>query len=276
MVNGRPLIVQKWSLDVCLDKPEPDKIPLWVKMFDIPLEAWSHKGINKLASSIGKPLIMDEITTNMCQFGRGRIRFVRVLIEVDAKKPFKDGIDVVFEHSTKMCSKRPKTDEEKEHQKQNKEQQKQDMARNEGNKDGFEKMDNGNSNDYNEPQITKNMKTNSGSKGKLSTNKKEVDYFVQQKLQPTPFETSKWSQDMINYYKESWERMIDKGSIEDDPEDVLEELNGNCMLKLASWNIRGVGTVDKQDEIQKLMLESNLSLLAILETRAKRKEVDRI
>ncbi|GJX99348.1 RNA-directed DNA polymerase, eukaryota, reverse transcriptase zinc-binding domain protein [Tanacetum coccineum] len=39
MVSGRPLIMQKWSPDVSLDKLEPDKIPLWVKMFDIPLEA---------------------------------------------------------------------------------------------------------------------------------------------------------------------------------------------------------------------------------------------
>ncbi|GJY32854.1 RNA-directed DNA polymerase, eukaryota, reverse transcriptase zinc-binding domain protein [Tanacetum coccineum] len=46
-------------------------------------------------------------------------------------------------------------------------------------------------------------------------------------------------------------------------------------LKLASWNIRGIGTVDKQNEIQKLILENNLSILAILETRAKGKEVER-
>ena len=72
MVSGRPLVVQKWSPDhVCLDKPE--KIPLWVKMFDVPLEAWSKEGISKLASGLGKPLIMDAMTANMCQFGKGRI-----------------------------------------------------------------------------------------------------------------------------------------------------------------------------------------------------------
>nr|GEX81132.1 hypothetical protein [Tanacetum cinerariifolium] len=99
MVNGRPHIVQKWSPDVCLEKPEPNKISLWVKMFDVPLEAWNKKGISKLASSLGKPLVMDEMTTNMCQYGRARIGFARVLVEVEARKQFKERIDVQYRDS---------------------------------------------------------------------------------------------------------------------------------------------------------------------------------
>ncbi|GKE92589.1 RNA-directed DNA polymerase, eukaryota, reverse transcriptase zinc-binding domain protein, partial [Tanacetum coccineum] len=64
----------------------PWMIPLWVKMFDIPLEAWNKKGISKLASSLGKPLVMDEMTANMSQYGRGRIGFARVLVEERDKK----------------------------------------------------------------------------------------------------------------------------------------------------------------------------------------------
>ncbi|GKB77096.1 RNA-directed DNA polymerase, eukaryota, reverse transcriptase zinc-binding domain protein [Tanacetum coccineum] len=77
--------------DVSLDNLEPNKIPIWVKMFDIPLEAWNNKGISKLVRSIGKPLIIDAMTANMCQFGRGRLGYARVLIEVDAKK-YNEGI----------------------------------------------------------------------------------------------------------------------------------------------------------------------------------------
>nr|GEX18988.1 hypothetical protein [Tanacetum cinerariifolium] len=265
MVTGRPLIPE-----VCLDKPEPDKVPLWVKMFDIPLEAWSHKGISKLASSIGKPLIMDEMTTNMCQFGRGRIGFARVLIEVDAKKPFKDRIDVqyrdksrniirtkhirieyswkptvcdfcsVFGHSTKMCSKRPKTKEEKE-------QQSKIWLGLKG--------------------IRMDIHNDEGSGRNVNAEKKnELDYFVQQKLQPTPFETSKWSLEMREMISFINNLMMELNTIN----------NLNMELKLASWSIRGMGTVDKQDEIQILILENNLSIIAILETRAKGKEIDRI
>ncbi|GKE09151.1 hypothetical protein Tco_1412702 [Tanacetum coccineum] len=47
-----------------------------------PWMAWTSKGISALAIRIGKPLIMDAITANMCKFGMGRIGYARVLVEV--------------------------------------------------------------------------------------------------------------------------------------------------------------------------------------------------
>nr|GEX12402.1 RNA-directed DNA polymerase, eukaryota, reverse transcriptase zinc-binding domain protein [Tanacetum cinerariifolium] len=58
--------------------------------------AWSVKGISALASSIGKPVIMDEITTKMCVTGVGRIGFARVLLEIDAEKRIKDKIEIMY------------------------------------------------------------------------------------------------------------------------------------------------------------------------------------
>ncbi|GKE05064.1 RNA-directed DNA polymerase, eukaryota, reverse transcriptase zinc-binding domain protein [Tanacetum coccineum] len=109
MVSGRPLIVQKRSPKVTLDKHKLEKIPLWVNMFDIPLKAWNNKGISQLASSIGKPLIMDVMTANMCQYGRGRLGYARVWVEVDARKQFKDGIDVQYGDSSGNTLRRKKS-----------------------------------------------------------------------------------------------------------------------------------------------------------------------
>ncbi|GJZ99623.1 RNA-directed DNA polymerase, eukaryota, reverse transcriptase zinc-binding domain protein [Tanacetum coccineum] len=53
----------------------PWKLPLWVKLYNIPLEAWNVKGITAIASILGKLIIMDEITTRMCAKGEGRIGF---------------------------------------------------------------------------------------------------------------------------------------------------------------------------------------------------------
>lgn len=39
MVNNVPLFVQKWNPEVGMRKTEPDKIQLWVKMVNIPMEA---------------------------------------------------------------------------------------------------------------------------------------------------------------------------------------------------------------------------------------------
>ncbi|GJX32722.1 hypothetical protein Tco_0242577, partial [Tanacetum coccineum] len=60
----------------------------------------SVKGINALASSLGKPIIMDDMTARMCTKGEGRINFARVLIEVEAGKGLKKEIEV-FGHDNK-------------------------------------------------------------------------------------------------------------------------------------------------------------------------------
>nr|GEY53662.1 ATPase, F1/V1/A1 complex, alpha/beta subunit, zinc knuckle CX2CX4HX4C [Tanacetum cinerariifolium] len=96
MVNNKPLVVQKWSIVMCLNKTEPKRIPVWVKLRNVPMEAWSVKGMSALASSIGKPVIMDEITTKMCVNGVGRIGFARILMEIDAEKGIKDKIEIIY------------------------------------------------------------------------------------------------------------------------------------------------------------------------------------
>ncbi|PWA66504.1 ATPase, F1/V1/A1 complex, alpha/beta subunit, Zinc knuckle CX2CX4HX4C [Artemisia annua] len=65
-------------------------------LLNVPLEAWSVKGISSLASCLGKPLIIDEVTTNVCKTGMGRLSFARVLIELDAEKQFKHVIEIAY------------------------------------------------------------------------------------------------------------------------------------------------------------------------------------
>nr|GEU91542.1 leucine-rich repeat protein [Tanacetum cinerariifolium] len=53
-------------------------------------KAWSVKGISALASRLGKPLVMDDMTANMCHNGTGRSAYASVLVEIKASKGFKD------------------------------------------------------------------------------------------------------------------------------------------------------------------------------------------
>ncbi|GKB72092.1 RNA-directed DNA polymerase, eukaryota, reverse transcriptase zinc-binding domain protein [Tanacetum coccineum] len=82
--------------DEGINEAEPKRIPVWVKIRNVPMEAWSVKGISALASSIWKPVIMDEITTKMCVTGVGRIGFARVLVETDAEKGIKEIIEILY------------------------------------------------------------------------------------------------------------------------------------------------------------------------------------
>ncbi|GJV10400.1 hypothetical protein Tco_1351941 [Tanacetum coccineum] len=61
-------------------------------MINIPIEAWSVEGISALASSLSKPLVMDAMTANMCQYS----------------------VESLFGHCLGNCTKRPRTEEEKQ------------------------------------------------------------------------------------------------------------------------------------------------------------------
>ncbi|GJU49344.1 putative nucleotidyltransferase, ribonuclease H [Tanacetum coccineum] len=81
---------------ISLDKPEPSRIPLWVKIYNVPLEAWNMEGISRIASRIGTPIIMDKATTSMCERGYGRASFARVLIEVDAAEGIVNSMEIWY------------------------------------------------------------------------------------------------------------------------------------------------------------------------------------
>ncbi|GJX73332.1 RNA-directed DNA polymerase, eukaryota, reverse transcriptase zinc-binding domain protein [Tanacetum coccineum] len=105
MVKGKPMIVQEWDPSVNIEKVEPCKIPIWARMINVPLEAWSSRGISTLASRLGRPIMMDSMTASMCYSGIGRIGYARVLVEINAKKGLPEKIDIVYKDdmsNTKM------------------------------------------------------------------------------------------------------------------------------------------------------------------------------
>ncbi|GJZ68963.1 probable L-cysteine desulfhydrase, chloroplastic [Tanacetum coccineum] len=52
LIEGKPLFVQKSEAELCMEKPEPTRVPIWVIIMNVPLEAWNSHGISRLASSI--------------------------------------------------------------------------------------------------------------------------------------------------------------------------------------------------------------------------------
>ncbi|GJX06300.1 GTP-binding protein OBGC, chloroplastic, partial [Tanacetum coccineum] len=68
-----------WDIHVCLDKREPEKLPIWIRPCNVPLEAWTTNGIRV-----------------------GRVKFARVLVEVSAKKSLPHEIEVVYRDKNKV------------------------------------------------------------------------------------------------------------------------------------------------------------------------------
>ncbi|XP_031263560.1 uncharacterized protein LOC116121755 [Pistacia vera] len=87
LFQNKPILLQKWQPKMEINKEAPQFIPLWVKLFDVPLELWNAEGLSYIASGVGKPLGVDKIMEDTCRFGVGQISFARVLMEVDARCP---------------------------------------------------------------------------------------------------------------------------------------------------------------------------------------------
>ncbi|KAJ0093684.1 hypothetical protein Patl1_25491 [Pistacia atlantica] len=87
LFQNKPIMLQKLQPKMEINKEAPQFIPLWAKLFDVPLELWNAERLSYIASGVGKPLGVDKITEDTCRFGVGQIGFARVLVEVDARCP---------------------------------------------------------------------------------------------------------------------------------------------------------------------------------------------
>ncbi|GKD75759.1 RNA-directed DNA polymerase, eukaryota, reverse transcriptase zinc-binding domain protein [Tanacetum coccineum] len=68
-------------------------VNVWVKLFNMPMEAWTNDGVSAIASCIGKPKIMDSMTAYVCKNGLGTTEYARVLVEIQAVKGLKENAE---------------------------------------------------------------------------------------------------------------------------------------------------------------------------------------
>ncbi|KAF5798115.1 hypothetical protein HanXRQr2_Chr07g0288971 [Helianthus annuus] len=84
LVNDIPLCLKRWEAGLCLEKTEPNVIPLWVTIPNLPLELWNTESICCMLNCIGKPILFDRVTSERCAMVEGPPGFARVLVEVSA------------------------------------------------------------------------------------------------------------------------------------------------------------------------------------------------
>ncbi|GJX53989.1 reverse transcriptase domain-containing protein [Tanacetum coccineum] len=89
MICKSPIILNKWSPSLSSKKGKVTKVPVWVKMHNVPLLAYSDVGPSLIATQIGKPIMLDAFTSCMCVESWGRIGFARALIEVSSDSDLK-------------------------------------------------------------------------------------------------------------------------------------------------------------------------------------------
>ncbi|XP_021985786.1 uncharacterized protein LOC110881979 [Helianthus annuus] len=96
MIRNVPIILKEWSASVKLEKEDIKAIPVWVKMHDVPLAAYTEDGISLVASKIGVPKMLDSYTATMCAESWGRSSYARALVEVQAGADLKRSVMVAI------------------------------------------------------------------------------------------------------------------------------------------------------------------------------------
>ena len=80
---GRPIILRIWKPGMEMLNVQITSVPIWVKFFNIPLEYWTVTSLGYIASVVGIPMHLDNLTEN-----HSRLSFARICIEVDVNCTF--------------------------------------------------------------------------------------------------------------------------------------------------------------------------------------------
>ncbi|GKA72537.1 RNA-directed DNA polymerase, eukaryota, reverse transcriptase zinc-binding domain protein [Tanacetum coccineum] len=336
IVINKPLVAQKWDINMSIDKTKPDKLPLWVRLCNLPFEAWSINGISALASRIGKPLIMDAMTASMCKHVTGRIRYARVLIEVQVKKDLPEKINVVYQNALKETIGHKTVQvrydwtpplciecgvfghsqvQSKKTVKQNEVNQTKATTQTIRNTDNVGCCDNNGRTDDGftvvfRPKVSSSddtMRTIGANKNvgvigeKLNKKEQHKTSINGSARKNTRIDTLSQSNkfEVLNEYKEGelnemenmqnreqvdrWELLIDndmlnkKADVQN--ENSSKEIDDVCDimdLKISIWNIRGMSSSSKQDEVSNLIREEKLHACVVLETHLKNKHLGKV
>ncbi|XP_039002110.1 uncharacterized protein LOC120128501 [Hibiscus syriacus] len=67
------------------------RLPLWVHLYNVPLELYSREVLSYIAIALGVPLTMDSITAS-----KTRLEYAKVCIEIRAKEDLPETVDVIL------------------------------------------------------------------------------------------------------------------------------------------------------------------------------------
>ncbi|GJQ92637.1 zinc knuckle CX2CX4HX4C containing protein [Tanacetum coccineum] len=120
-IRSVPLILNMWNPNSDLKKEDIKKVPVWVKLFNVPVVAYSKVGLTLITAKLGRLLMLDAHTSNMCLNSWGMNSYARALVEISADNEFVESlvvavpiaktkghrlvsIDIEFEYKPPRCS----------------------------------------------------------------------------------------------------------------------------------------------------------------------------
>ncbi|KAJ4846497.1 hypothetical protein Tsubulata_004019 [Turnera subulata] len=95
-IGGIPLFLRKWDVNIKPIDFSASVIPVWVQLKHVPFELMTNEGLSYLASTIGKPIHMNQDCSKLFSSDR-----VTICIDVDYSKPLLDELAVALDGCTR-------------------------------------------------------------------------------------------------------------------------------------------------------------------------------
>nr|GEU39392.1 hypothetical protein [Tanacetum cinerariifolium] len=100
-IQNNPLILKKWHPDENLLKEDVNTVLVLVKLYGVPVTAFSEDGLSAIATKLGTSLMLDSYTSDMCMQSYGRSSYAKVMIELRADVELNDNIVFVMPKITR-------------------------------------------------------------------------------------------------------------------------------------------------------------------------------
>ncbi|KAK8700198.1 hypothetical protein V6N13_018601 [Hibiscus sabdariffa] len=104
-VKNKPLVLRKWEPNLKRLDFDLCRMPIWIQLFNVPLELYNRKGLSYISSALGMPLYMDSITAS-----KECLQFAKVCVEIEAGSKLPSTIDVVMKDRSITVEKGPEKD----------------------------------------------------------------------------------------------------------------------------------------------------------------------
>ncbi|KAM6583735.1 hypothetical protein CsatB_010737 [Cannabis sativa] len=247
--------MKAWDPNLNLQKEDIRIVPIWIQLEDLELKYWGQKSFFKIVGQLGKPILEDAITKE-----RDKLTYPRVLIEVSMQQDFPDLIYFDNEHGNevsvtdkyewkpivcKHCQGMGHTSE--------------DCRRKEGKKQEWVVKDKSKTRDVGAELQQNPRDFQPVTKGWKLKNKEPVP---DTQLTNT-FKALELNEDTAGI--EVQQRMDQEGSSKGGGGESLLFL----MDRMLSWNVRGINSPNKHNEVRQFIAKNNVGLIGLLETRVK-------
>ncbi|PWA58171.1 zinc knuckle CX2CX4HX4C [Artemisia annua] len=99
LIRSMPIFLNIWTPNTTLAKEEVTSAPVWLKLHNVPIVAYTEVGLSLITTQIGKPIMLDSYTSSMCVKSWGQNSYARALVEISSLAALMDHVVVAIPFS---------------------------------------------------------------------------------------------------------------------------------------------------------------------------------